>query len=76
MAFNPLYAACIRRAAQRLGGYDALAARLKVSGALLERWASSEGGASEALFLKIVDILLEETPPPPSNPPPGDARRL
>ena len=76
MAFNPLYAACIRRAAQRLGGYDALAARLKVPVALLERWASSEGGASAAVFLKIVDILLEETPPPPSNPPPGDASRL
>lgn len=76
MAVNALYAACIQRAAQRLGGYDALAARLKVSAALLERWASSESGASEAVFLKIVDILLEETPPPPSNPPPGGAQRL
>jgi hypothetical protein len=75
MAFNALYAACIRRAAQRLGGYDALAARLKVPAALLERWASS-GTVNPAVFLKIVDILLEETPPPPSNPPPGGARRL
>jgi hypothetical protein len=75
MAFNSLYAACIRRAAQRLGGYDALAARMKVPAALLERWADS-GEVNQSVFLKIVDLLLEEIPPPPSNPPPGDARRL
>jgi hypothetical protein len=76
MAFNALYAACIRRAAQRLGGYDALAARVKVPAALLERWADS-GAVNPSVFLKIVDILLEETPPPPpANRPPGGAHRL
>ena len=77
MAFNALYAACIRRAARRLGGYDALAARVGVSATLLERCARREAWASESVFLRIVDILLEETPPaPPSNQKPGNARRL
>ena len=77
MAFNALYAACIRRAAQRLGGYDALAARLNISATLLERCAHQEAWASESVFLQLVDILFEETPPPPpANLRPGDARRL
>ena len=74
MGSNPLYAACIRRAAQQLGGYDALAERVGVSAALLERWAQG-GEPTELVFLKVVDILLADEAlvtraafPPPSPP--------
>jgi hypothetical protein len=57
---NPLYAACIRRAALLLGGYDALGARLGLSPQVLERWAAGNGWMSESVFLRVVDILSEE----------------
>jgi hypothetical protein len=58
---DPLYAECIRRAAEILGGYAALGKRLGRSPKVLERWARGEGDAGEMIFLQIVDILLEET---------------
>lgn len=77
MLRNPLYAECIRRAAQVLGGYAALGARLGRSPQVLERWARGEGDAGEMVFLQVVDILVEESiravPPQPGNAP-GPAR--
>jgi hypothetical protein len=61
MSPNPLYAVCIQRAAQLLGGYDALGARLELSPKILRRWASGHGDAGETVFLRIVDILLDES---------------
>jgi hypothetical protein len=81
MLRDPLYAECIRRAAQLLGGYAALGARLGRSPQVLERWARGEGDAGEAVFLRIVDILLDESiravPPQPgdSTSPTQDPRR-
>jgi hypothetical protein len=57
---NPLYAACIQRAARQVGGYDVLGSCLRVPPQLLERWAHGEGVAPPVVFLKVVDILLEE----------------
>lgn len=77
MLRNPLYAECIRRAAQVLGGYAALGARLGRSPQVLERWARGEGDAGEMVFLQVVDILVEESiravPPQPGDAP-GTAR--
>lgn len=61
MLRNPLYAECIRRAAEVLGGYAALGARLGRSPKILERWARGEGDAGEMIFLQIVDILAAES---------------
>jgi hypothetical protein len=73
MLRNPLYAECIRRAAQVLGGYTALGARLGRSPQVLERWARGEGDAGEMVFLQVVDILVEESicavPPQPGDSP-------
>jgi hypothetical protein len=71
MLRNPLYAECIRRAAQVLGGYAALGARLGRSPKILERWARGEGDGGEMVFLQIVDILQEESGR--AGPPPRDA---
>jgi hypothetical protein len=70
MPRNPLYAACVRRAALLLGGYEALSARLGIPAQVLERWAAGSGWMSESVFLRIVDILLKEQPQgsaPPST---------
>lgn len=72
MLRNPLYAECIRRAAQQLGGYAALGARLGRSPQVLERWARGEGDPGEMAFLQVVDILLEESTRA-AQPQPGDA---
>ena len=57
---SPLYAACIRRAVDLQGGYDALSERLGVPQRILRRWARGEGVAAESVFLRIVDILDED----------------
>ena len=71
MLRNPLYAGCIRRAAEVLGGYAALGARLGRSPKILERWARGEGDGGEMVFLQVVDILSEHsiytTPPQPGD---------
>lgn len=78
MLRNPLYAECIRRAAELVGGYPALGARLGRSPEILERWARGEGDAGETVFLQIVDILLDKRtramPPRPGGEPAGPAR--
>jgi hypothetical protein len=71
MLRNPLYAECIRRAAQALGGYAALGRRLGRSPRVLERWTRGEGDCGEMVFLQIVDILLDEGSRP--APPPRDS---
>jgi hypothetical protein len=59
---NPLYAACIERAAHLLGGREALARRLGIPLPVLERWAEGEGLGAQLLFLRVVDILQAEEP--------------
>ena len=56
-----LYAACVRRAADLLGGYEALGARLGVPPEMLERWAYGNGNGAQLVFLRVVDILFEES---------------
>jgi len=58
---DPLYAECLRRAAEMLGGYVPLGKRLGRSPKVLERWARGEGDAGEMVFLQVVDILVEQT---------------
>ena len=68
---NPLYAACIRRAAELAGGFESLAARLDISAPRLERWAAGSGYPNDFQFLKLVDLLeeLSSAPSPPAPTP-------
>jgi hypothetical protein len=61
---NPLYAACIRRAAELAGGFDNLAARLDIAAPRLKRWAAGYGSPNDFQFLKLVDLLEELSPTP------------
>jgi hypothetical protein len=55
---NALYAACIARAAELLGGYEALAKRLGIPAQVLLRWSHGKEGIPEPVFLEVVDVLL------------------
>ena len=57
---NPLYAACVSRAAALKGGYAELGAELGVKPARVQRWAEGIGSPPDAIFLKIVDLLLDD----------------
>ena len=65
---NPLYSACLRRAAELLGGFEPLAARLQVPARTLERWANELGAPTERQFLELVDILEVEDAKRPATP--------
>ena len=50
----------LRRAAQGLGGVEALRAHLQVSMSQLVGWLYGETRVPDAVFLKIVDLLSEQ----------------
>jgi len=50
----------MRRAAQILGGVEALRARLQVSMTQLRGWMSGEVRPPDAVFLKVVDLLSDQ----------------
>lgn len=57
---NPLYGACVRRAAELLGGYEQLGDRLGIDPRALEQWSKGIGAPGDYLFLKIVDIIEDD----------------
>jgi hypothetical protein len=63
---NPLYARCVRRAAELAGGYEALSEHVEVSVRQLEAWGAGEGTPPTAVFLRIVDLILDPGAGPPS----------
>lgn len=61
MPANPLYRHCIRRAADLLGGFDNLGTHIDVNPRLLKLWADGVGAPADAIFLKIIDIVLDKS---------------
>ena len=59
MPANPLYARCVRRAAELVGGYEALSEHVEVSVRQLEAWGAGEGTPPTAVFLRIIDLILD-----------------
>jgi hypothetical protein len=62
MAIDPLYARCTKRAAELLGGFDKLGARLSISPVIVERWAKGLATPPVDVFLQIIDIVLSDAP--------------
>jgi hypothetical protein len=50
----------LRRAAEGLGGVEALRAHLQVSMSQLAGWLHGEARLPDAVFLKVVDLLSEQ----------------
>ena len=58
-----VYSRALLKAAELLGGRDALAKILQVPSAELERWIADEAKPPREMFLRVVDIILDETTP-------------
>lgn len=56
-----------RRAAERLGGVDQLAAHLGVTPEVLQRQIDGTCPVTEAEYLKAVDLVLEDVSIPRTN---------
>ena len=78
-----LFVVALRRAAEILGGTEALQKYLQVPGSELHRWLAGESVPPKGIFLRVVDVLLEEQelraaeeddapPDARSTPSPGD----
>jgi len=59
-ASKEVHIRALRRAAQGLGGVEALRAYLQVSMSQLTGWLYGETRVPDAVFLKIVDLLSEQ----------------
>lgn len=57
---DTVHARALKRAAEILGGVDALCAHLRVSAFQLERWMHGEARLPDAIFLQVVDVLSRE----------------
>jgi DNA-binding transcriptional regulator YdaS (Cro superfamily) len=57
--WNTIHARSIQRAAEIAGGAGALAFYLKVPSDRLEAWAKGAEEVPPAIFLKVVDIILD-----------------
>ena len=55
-----VHARAMRRAAQVLGGVEALRSHLQVSMRDLSRWMAGEARPPDAVFLRVVDLLADE----------------
>jgi hypothetical protein len=59
----------LMRAAQIVGGAEALAHRLRVTPSHLALWMSGAEPCPPNVFLQAVDLVLERAAEPPSKPP-------
>jgi hypothetical protein len=55
-----LFVSALRRAAEILGGTEALQKHLQVPGSELHRWLAGESVPPKGIFLRVVDVLLNE----------------
>lgn len=76
---SSVYSRALQKAAELMGSYDKLSRFLLVPSAELRRWIDGKATPPTAVFLKVVDYILDETQPPggesePADPPaPHDA---
>jgi hypothetical protein len=64
-----VYSRTFQKAGDLLGGSKALARRLRVPLADLEKWLAGTAAPPMPVFLQAVDLVLDETAPPsPSEP--------
>jgi hypothetical protein len=66
MMASGIYSRALQRAAELLGGPDKLAAYLGVSTAEAQKWIAGTR-PPQAVFLRVVDFIIDETSPPQSD---------
>ena len=67
MAGGSVKALAVRRAATLVGGARALRDRLGVSSAEIAAWLAGHEDPPEAVFLSIVELILDAADPPPAR---------
>jgi hypothetical protein len=55
-----LQLAVLHRAANIVGGIDALSARLRLNRGVMQYWREGRGKMPEEVFLQLVDIVLKD----------------
>jgi hypothetical protein len=68
-----VYSRAVRKAAETIGGREALARALQVPLADVEKWILGEKKPPRDLFLRVVDLLIEDSAgsDSPGEPPVG-----
>lgn len=64
MAAASVYIRALQKAVEVSGGRKALAARLGLKLAEIERWLDEKAEIPHETFLRIIDVLIEETASP------------
>ena len=59
----------LARAAAKLGGVDALAARLEISEQVLRHYITGREPVPDALLMRAIDVILEDVPTIVREPP-------
>lgn len=59
-----VYSRALRKAAELMGSYHKLSRFLQVPSDELQKWIDDKGVPPVAIFLRVVDYILDESPPP------------
>ena len=70
---SSVYSRALRKAAELLGGRDKLARHLGAPQADIDKWIVGEGKPPLAVFLRVIDYIIDETPPPADSSEPVDS---
>jgi hypothetical protein len=70
---SSVYSRALQKAAELMGSYDKLSRYLLVPSSDLQRWIDGKAVPPTAIFLRVVDYILDETQPPSGESEPGDA---
>jgi hypothetical protein len=61
---SSVYSRALQKAGELMGSYQKLSRYLQVPAADLQRWIDDKATPPVAIFLKVIDFILDETPPP------------
>ncbi|HWA36765.1 MAG TPA: hypothetical protein VG873_02785 [Burkholderiales bacterium] len=61
---SSVYSRALQKAAELMGSYQKLSRYLQVPAADLQRWIDDKAIPPVAVFLKVIDFILDESPPP------------
>lgn len=61
---SSVYSRALQKAAELMGSYQKLSRYLQVPAADLQAWIDDKATPPVAIFLKVIDFILDETPPP------------
>lgn len=60
---SSVYSRAVRKAAELLGGRDALARQLQVGRADIDKWIADQAKPPREVFLRVVDVIIDDNGP-------------